>query len=450
MRIRLFAILSLVLAGAATLRSEAPPIDGTLPEDYLPGLRALLTMAVERSPSTISASISVAQADAARIGGDAVLYPSLSLSTDYAVNTQSSGASSSTQKGLFYSGSLIQPIFQFGALKDSAKIGQIGLKIAQRQYADAYRTLAVSIREQYMALVYKKIIMRNMQFGLKISQESLAAEQARFESGSSSEATLGTAKMVVEQHQLDADKAEEEYRYGKRVFTRLVGIDDLDDESIPIDLPHPDYSASLADAILTGFVGDGVESTFQSQVYQMSIQQQDLNYSIAKVRLLPKVNASASIGYQNYITGAASQVGSQFEAYSAVASWTIFDGFATKSAKLSALLAKRMAERNRKTYIDASIDMMTYMRHELDFSSRAMSIAEVQYSLIEAGVKRLSQDKVLGYASQASIDTGTLDLYGYTSQRAYARSDYLDRWTEFVSLAGVDPALDNISPRYVR
>jgi hypothetical protein len=206
----------------------------------------------------------------------------------------------------------------------------------------------------------------------------------------------------------------------------------------------------LADAILTGFVGDGVESTFQSQVYQMSIQQQDLNYSIAKVRLLPKVNASASIGYQNYITGAASQVGSQFEAYSAVASWTIFDGFATKSAKLSALLAKRMAERNRKTYIDASIDMMTYMRHELDFSSRAMSIAEVQYSLIEAGVKRLSQDKVLGYASQASIDTGTLDLYGYTSQRAYARSDYLDRWTEFVSLAGVDPALDNISPRYVR
>ena len=77
MRIRLFAILSLVLAGAATLRSEAPPIDGTLPEDYLPGLRALLTMAVERSPSTISASISVAQADAARIGGDAVLYPCL-------------------------------------------------------------------------------------------------------------------------------------------------------------------------------------------------------------------------------------------------------------------------------------------------------------------------------------------------------------------------------------
>lgn len=442
--------MSLVLAGAATLRSEAPPIDGTLPEDYLPGLRALLKTAVERSPSTISASISVAEADAARIGSNSVLYPSLSLSAQDAVNTQSSGGVSSTQRGLFYNASLVQPIFQFGALKDSAKIGQIGLKIAERQYADAYRALAVSIREQYMGLIYKKITMRNMQFSLKISQESLAAEQARYDSGASSEATLGTAKMSVEQHQLDADKAEEEFRYGKRIFTRLVGIDDLDDESIPIDLPHPDYSASMADAILAGFVGDGVESTFQSQVYQMSIQQQDLNYSIAKVRLLPKVTAGASTGYQNYVTGPTAQSRSRYEAYNLAASWSIFDGFATRSAKLTALLNKRLDERNKKTYIDSTVDMITYMRHQLDFSSRSMSIAEVQYDLIEAGVKRLSQDKVLGYASQASIDTGTLDLYGYTSQRAYARSDYLGRWTEFISLAGVDPALDNISPRYVR
>jgi hypothetical protein len=182
----------------------------------------------------------------------------------------------------------------------------------------------------------------------------------------------------------------------------------------------------------------------------MSIQQQDLNYSIAKVRLLPKVTAGASTGYQNYVTGPTAQSRSRYEAYNLAASWSIFDGFATRSAKLTALLNKRLDERNKKTYIDSTVDMMTYMRHQLDFSSRSMSIAEVQYDLIEAGVKRLSQDKVLGYASQASIDTGTLDLYGYTSQRAYARSDYLGRWTEFISLAGVDPALDNISPRYVR
>jgi hypothetical protein len=28
--------------------------------------------------------------------------------------------------------------------------------------------------------------------------------------------------------------------------------------------------------------------------------------------------------------------------------------------------------------------------------------------------------------------------------------DYMSRWTEFVSLAGIDPAIANISARYVR
>jgi outer membrane protein TolC len=449
-RIRLFAILSLVLAGATSLRSEAPPIVGTLPEDYLPALKPLLQMAVERSPNTIAASISVALADAARIQADSALYPQLSLSSDYAVNTQSSGSATSTQKGLFYNVGISQPLFQFGALKNSAAIGQIGLKMAQRQYAEAYRTLAISIRKQYMALIVQKISVRNAQFALKVSQESLAAQQARFDSGSSSQAELGTFKIAVERAQLEADRADDEFWYAKRVFTRLVGIDDLDGQLISLELPHPDYSASVADAILTGFVGDGVESTFQSQVYQMAIRQQELNYSIAKVRLLPKVSAAASIAYENYVTGAASQVGSQAEGYSVGASWSIFDGFATKSAKLTALLSKRLDERTRKTYIDTSIDSMTYMRHQLDFSSREMSIAEVQYSLIDAEVKRLDQDKSLGFASQASIDSGTLNLYATDSAMVRARSNYFSQWTDFISLAGLDPALNNISPRYVR
>jgi hypothetical protein len=44
-----------------------------------------------------------------------------------------------------------------GRRKNSALIGSLGLKIAERQYAEAYRQLAIIIREQYMALIEKKI-----------------------------------------------------------------------------------------------------------------------------------------------------------------------------------------------------------------------------------------------------------------------------------------------------
>ena len=68
---------------------------------------------------------------------------------------------------------------------------------------------------------------------------------------------------------------------------------------------------------------------------------------------------------------------------------------------------------------------------------------------IAAEVKRFNDDQKLGYGSQATIDAGTQNLYATEYDMVYARSDYLNQWTGFISLTGLDPALDNISPRYV-
>jgi outer membrane protein TolC len=451
---RLPVILSLTLAAASCLRAEAPPIQGTLPEDLLPGLAPLLSKAVERSPSTISASIQLASAEAAEYGSAAALWPHLSASTSYLVSDESiARGASSTARGLNYGLNLNQPIFQWGAYRNGKLIGDLNVKIAEKQFADAYRLLAVAIREQYMALIAKKIAQRNAQFNLRLSQEALQAQQARFDAGSSSSAELGNFRMSVEQAQLDADRADEDFGYAKRVFARLIGIDDVSNDSIPIELPHPEYSAGLADTVLTGFVGEGIESTFQSEVYKMELRQADLNYKIASVNLLPKVNASASYNYSNQTSlsqTSIAQVQVQQESYSVSAGWSIFDGFATRGAKLGALATKRLTERQRQTYIDSTIDQISDMRKYLGFSSRAMSIAEVHNALIAAEVKRLGQDKDLGYASQATIDSGVLNLYSTEFNMALARSDYLGRWTEFISLAGIDPALGNLSSRYAR
>jgi outer membrane protein TolC len=451
---RLPISLTLVLIAVASLKAEAPSLEGTMPEDLIPSLKPLLKEAVERSPSTITASIAVAQAEAAKYSAASGLWPQVNAATSYEEQKETvTGGLPDKSKGWNYNAGVTQPVFQWGALKNQAAIGSLGVKIAQRQFAEAYRALAVTIREQYLALIAKNILLRNAQFNLKLSKEALEAQNARFEAGAASQADLGNFRMSTEQAQLDADRAQEDLGYAKRVFTRLVGIDDLDYASIPLVLPHFELSPTTADAVLAGFVGDGVESTFQSQVYEMTLRQDDLSYSIAKVRLLPKVSASALYSYSIQTALAGTTVDQEHvavESYQIAASWDIFDGFATRGAKRSALASKRSVERQRQTYVDSMIDQVTYMRHLLGFSARAMTIAEVHYNLIEAEVKRLGQDQTLGYASQASIDSGTLDLYGNDFQRAIARSDLYSRWTEFISISGNDPALANISPRYVR
>src|ERR1019366_8530188 len=99
---RLPLTLSLALATMATLRAEAPSVSGTLPEDYIPQLRPLLQMAVERSPTQVSASISVAQQEAAKIGSYAILWPSVSVNSSYQGTRQSESSSKyvSTSQGL--------------------------------------------------------------------------------------------------------------------------------------------------------------------------------------------------------------------------------------------------------------------------------------------------------------------------------------------------------------
>lgn len=451
---RLPITLSLILAAAASLRAEAPSIQGTMPEDYMPGLRPLLVEAVERSPNTIAASINLAALEASKYGSISQLLPQVGVGADYGVSHETiSDGPPSTSKGLFYSASVSQNVFEWGALKNQLAISNLQIKVASRQFEDAYRLLAITLREQYMGIINKKILVRNQAFKQQISEESLAAQQVRFEAGSVSEAEVQGFKLDLEEARLMRDKAQEDYDNAKRIFMHLVGIESLNDDSIPTELPHPEFAAALADSILTGFVGDGIESTFQSEIYKMSIKEGDLNYSIAKVRLLPKVSAAASYSFSNYTsasTGSISQVGVQSEAYSIAANWSIFDGFATRGQKLSALAGKRLYERQRQTYVDQTIDLITDMRHQLGFSSRALSLAEVHNALIEAEVKRLNQDRSLGYASQATIDTGTLNFYATQYLMAYARMDYMSRWTEFISLAGIDPAIANISARYVR
>jgi outer membrane protein TolC len=451
---RLPLTFTVFLLAGALLKAEAPSLEGTMPEDYLPGLKPLLKEAVERSPNTISASISVASAEAARYSNASILWPSVTLSSQYAETIEATSQSTNDKsKGLYYSAGINQPIFQWGAYKNQAEIGNLGEKIAERNFAEAYRSLAIIIREQYFGLIGKKILLRNAQFNLKLSNEALLAQKARFDAGASSEAELGNFRMSTEQAQLDADRAAVDYENAKQIFIRLVGIESLDDASIPLELPHPEFSAPKADAVLAGFVGDGVESTFQSQVYKMYIQESDLNYKIAKVRLLPKLSASASYGVSNQTAlqgGGVTQEKLQSESYAIAANWAIFDGFATKGAKLSALEGKRSYEQTEKNYVDSMIDQMGYLRKQLGFSARAMSIAEVHYNLIEAEVRRIGDDKSLGYASQASVDSGILTMYATGYQQAYARTDFYSRWTEFVSTAGLDPALGNLPSRYVR
>jgi outer membrane protein TolC len=384
------------------------------------------------------------------------MLPGVSGSAQYSANktavAQASSISSSSS-GLFYSLSFSQPIFYWGALKARADSGKIGIYIAEHYYADAYRLLVVSLRTQFLALVTKKITLRNDEYALKQAEEALATVEARFKTGRASTEDLAAPRLAVDEARLTRDQALEDLENSKRLFLLMVGKADLDLEMVPDDGPRPVYAPEVVARLLQEFVQSDAEQTYSTLVYRDYIKLANIDYRIARVNLLPKFSFSASISQAN-VTSASlnyvSQVGVSSTGWNLVGSWSIFDGFSTRGQKLSALLRKHSYERTLRTNSDQAIAQVRDLEKQLGFAWRGLEISQSRCDLSATTFKRLEENLKLGQVSQSTVNSAQYNLYASEFTLAYARSGYLNSWSQFVSTLCVDPILNVLPASYLK
>jgi len=92
------------LAGSVGVRAQ-PVVAGTLPEDYAPGLKEILEVALKQSPQMLLKNLDLAQAEVNRYFSDAPLLPNVSGSAGYGLSgsrTVSNPPSTSSSTGLTY------------------------------------------------------------------------------------------------------------------------------------------------------------------------------------------------------------------------------------------------------------------------------------------------------------------------------------------------------------
>ena len=451
-RMLALGLLGMPIAGRAQTASDLPP----LPEDLMPVLRPILVTALGQSPQMIAQNINIASAEAVLIQYRAGMLPGVSGSAQYAANktavAQATSISSSAS-GLYYSLALTQPVFYWGALKARADSGKIGIYIAEHQYADAYRLMVVSLRTQFLALVTKKITLRNADYALKQAEETLATVEERFKTGRASTEDLTEPRLAVDEARLARDQAVEDLENSKRLFLLMVGKGDLDLEVIPEDVPRPVYAPEVVARLLQEFVQSDAAQTYSTLVYRDYIKLANIDYRIARVNLLPKFSFSASISQANVTSASVnyvSQVGVSSSGWSVVGSWSIFDGLATRGAKLSALDRKRSYERTLRTTTDQTIAQVRDLEKQLGFAWRSLEISQSRRDLSETTFKRLEENLKLGSASQTMVNTAQLKFYSSEYMLAYMRSGYLNYWSQFVSTLCVDPILNVMPASYLK
>jgi outer membrane protein TolC len=453
-----FALLGIL---PAALSAQTPPLPATLPEDLLPGLRQILHAAMEQSPQMVARNVEIAAQEANRYQQVAPEWPSVSSGFGYidyhsAVSVGKTFASSSaSSQGPIYNLILTQPIYHWGALQAAADIGHLNVKISERQYADGYRQLAATIRSQYLSLIIQKVQMRNLRFALDQTKTSLGVVEARFKNGAATSSDETNAHMAVDDTSLALDRTAEDFAHAKRLLQLTVGLTELSDDSVPEEIPKPVYSAAAPPTLLQDFERDGVHKTFQAQVYDYQIRESELNYKIAKYRLFPRLDLGFSLSEQYQAQGVSltnGQAGITEKQYfyndvTLSASWNIFDGFATRGAKLAALASKRANERNLQTYLDQTLEQARYMGRQVEFSARALALTEERFGFAVGNLQRVKDNLKLGVGSQGDVDQATANFYQWQAIAFSARIDFFSRWSDYLSLLNIDPVLNNI-PAY--
>lgn len=440
----------------ATARGQSVDTAGTLPEDYLPALKTILDSAMKQSPQVISKELEVAQWEARVYAADAQRWPGVGGNMNYALNQtaiSNNAGTRSRDSGLFYNFSINQPLFQWGALKNQSEIARIAVSIAEKDYAEARRSLAVALRQQYLMLIAKKALVRHGRFALKIQQADLAMMNDKLAQGTASQGDVAGRKLAVEDTSLQVARGEAEFVSLRRAFARLAGLGELTEDAVPLEIPRPAYSAERTSSLLAAFLRDGAKSTFAAEVALMRIREADLNYRIAKVRLLPKFGAQAGYSVLNTTNASATtvtQTGVAQQSVGIASDWRIFDGFATKGAKLDALATKRVHERELQTAVDTALDSAQQLARDLALDVREMDQCDIRRTLAQGGVDRTKEDIGLGKLPATALDAATANLYIAEFNCANARAKFLWQWSEFVSLAATDPVVNNLPNHYAR
>ena len=445
-----------VLANAGLQGQALTP--GALAEDFFPQLKPILANAMQQSPQMLLRNIEIAQADANRYQARAQLLPQLGAGISYSINESavSQGTSSTSRSdGLFYSLSVSQSLFAWGTIKAQNDSAKIGVKIAEKNYAEAYRVLLLSLRSQFLALISKKMGARNAKFSLQVARSTLKVAEEKLRTGQASPGEVIPLRVAVEEAELNQDKMLADLAQARRFFARVAGLDDLPESEIPpallLDASH--YDASRSRDLLASFDQQGgVENSLVALTYRYNIEQADLSYKVARFRLYPRFGLSAGISQVNSTSVSQNivvQTGVYSQSASVTASWNIFDGWATKGAKLSALATKRSYERQLLSYVTATTAQVRDVEAQIGFASRALRIADTRWDIIRGQAKNATDGLARGSGSQTEVDTAAQTMNNYELVVLNQRVEYLNRWAEFRSLTGQDPAMTNLPPSYL-
>ena len=447
------------LIGLSTLASAQPISSFAVPEDYLPGLKPLLESALRQSPRMIARNAEEVIAEADRIAARAGQLPTIGGYASYHPYARErrwdpNGLTSNVgnNEKIAYNFSLSQPVFHWGALRDTTRMAELRLKIAEGNTAEAYRILLDHVRNHYLQLVVLKASVARARFNQQIADDALAIARSKRQQNVISEADLFTPTVTAEQARLRVDQTEFNYEISKTSLAKLCGVEVVSDAAVADAIPAVTPDSASVERLVDEFLGRGEPDTFYLQNLRRGIEIEKLTHDIHNTRLKPKISASVGVSQDEQTFSYASASTNKYKIQTTYAgvmvNWTIFDSFSTRSAKIASLARRRELERIYKAEAGDLLMSVQTQKRQLEFAARGLAISEKFLASAEDGVRVAEDNLRRGLSSEAAVSDARLLLQTRQLETFAARNDYLMKLSQLLSTTLNDPALNLLPAKY--
>ena len=446
-------LASIALSCKSTEAAEGVEVAGTLPEDYLPGLKTILANAFNRSPRMVAREYERVIQEARLTMAKSARLPNLGGNFDYGLTqtaTASNTSSRSRNTGAQYSFNLGQSVFHWGAIKNEIEISKIGVHLTSKDSARIYQEVALTLRKAYLALIVQKARLLHARDGLQLVKGDVAIAKTRKEDGTISGGVLAGEELRLREAELQVGRSTAEFESSRRSFARVAGLPDLPEEAIPAEIPEPKYEENLVAALTAKTLRENARSTLEWEIFDMKLRQAQLRQKIVNTRLLPKFGIGAGYSLRNntYVNGPTVNQEAVTEQRFAVSGlWNIFDGFATGGAKREAAAARRALEHRKTVEIEELLQTVQQLERTLKIDAEQLQVADIRHGIARGAEELMAEGVKLGSLAKGNLERGRVNTMQAYATALEARAVFLGRWAELVSTAGEDPVLSNFSDR---
>ncbi len=439
------AFSALFLMGTAQALAAGTDAGGvTLPEEVMPELRPLVEQAMRQSPRMLERNLDLVQAEADGYMARSNSLPNIGGYTQYQWQRETradaggNGVDLTTKNDKFYYNfSINQSVWQWGALEASRKISRIDRELAAMNYGEAYRAFAAEVRSAYLGLVLAKLSVRNADHVLRMAQDNLSRQQARYNANQVTYGQIMQDQLRLDEASLGARRARADLDFTLGSFRSLIGDPQFSETSIPDAIAEVKQAPAVASVVGSSAV-DASESI---SIAEKEVAKAKLGMVGPRYNLFPKLSLLAGVSrdeisrdvnlYNKYQTDTW-YVGAQIN-------WTIFDGFSTKGQKLAALTRLHRAERKLSSLRETLGRGLERERLNVGFTWEAYQNAKMRLRMAREGLDHFRDQLTRGEASQAQVDDAQSNVNTNLYYTQAALAAHLNANVQYLSSQGLDP-----------